>query len=81
MELFRGNSQCVKPIDCFRKGAPSMMFDGFLNVTLCEEVSTTGVTQENLEIPLSPFFLSFLFIYLFIYIFSIYLTLAIKICN
>ena len=44
-----------------------MMFDGFLNVTLCEETSTTGLTQENLEIPLSPFFLSFLFIYLFIY--------------
>ena len=73
MELFRGNSQCVKPIDCFRKGAPSMMFDGFLNVTLCEEVSTTGVTQENLEIPLSPFFLSFFLSFLFIYLFIYFL--------
>ena len=33
------------------------MFDGFLNVTLCAEVSTTGVTQENLELPLPPDFL------------------------
>ena len=49
-----------------------MMFDGFLNVTLCEEASTTGLTQENLEIPLSPFFLSFLFIYLYIfYLFNV----------
>ena len=30
------------------------MFDGFLNVTLCEGLSTTGVTQENLELPLPP---------------------------
>ena len=28
------------------------MFDGFLNVTLCEEFSTTGVTQGNLKLPL-----------------------------
>ena len=28
------------------------MFDGILNVTLSEEVSTTGVTQGNLELPL-----------------------------
>ena len=49
-----------------------MMFDGFLNVTLCEEASTTGLTQENLEIPLSPFFLSYLFIYLYIfYLFNV----------
>ena len=48
------------------------MFDGFLNVTLCEEASTTGLTQENLEIPLSPFFLSYLFIYLYIfYLFNV----------
>ena len=29
------------------------MFDGFLNATLCEEVSTTGITQRSLELPLS----------------------------
>ena len=28
------------------------MFDGFLNVTLYEEVSITGATQGNLELPL-----------------------------
>ena len=26
------------------------MFDGFLNMTLCEEVSTTRVTQGNLRL-------------------------------
>ena len=30
------------------------MFDGFLNMTMCEEVSTTGVTQGKLELPLPP---------------------------
>ena len=31
------------------------MFDGILNVTLSEEkVSTTGITQKNLELPLPP---------------------------
>ena len=30
------------------------MFDGILNATLSEKVSTTGVTQENLELPLLP---------------------------
>ena len=30
------------------------MFDGILNVTLSEEVSTTEVTQGNLELPLLP---------------------------
>ena len=30
------------------------MFDGILNVTLSEEVSTTGVTQRSLELPLPP---------------------------
>ena len=52
MELFCGNSERVKPVDCFRRGAPSLMVDGFLNVTLCEEVSSTGVTQGNLKFPL-----------------------------
>ena len=30
------------------------MFDGILNVTLSEEVSTTGVTQGNLKLLLRP---------------------------
>ena len=30
------------------------MYDGILNVTLSEDVSTTRVTQENLEIRLPP---------------------------
>ena len=30
------------------------MFDGILNVTLSEEVSTNGVKQGNLELPLPP---------------------------
>ena len=30
------------------------MFDGILNVTLSEEVSTTGVTQGNLKLLLHP---------------------------
>ena len=54
MELFCGNNQRVKPVGCFRTGAPSLMFDGILNVTLSEEFSTTGVTQGNLELPLPP---------------------------
>ena len=35
------------------KLAPSLMFDRILNATL-SQVSTTGVTQENLELPLLP---------------------------
>ena len=54
MDPFCVNKQRVKPIGCFRTGAPSLMFDGILNVTLSEEVSTTGVTQGNLELPLPP---------------------------
>ena len=38
----------------FCRGAGSLMFDGILNVTPSEEVSTTGVTQENLKLPLPP---------------------------
>ena len=30
------------------------MLGGILNATLSEKVSTTGVTQENLELPLLP---------------------------
>ena len=54
MELFTGNSHRVKSIDCFRRGAPSLMFDRILNVTLSDELLTTGVTQGNLDIPLLP---------------------------
>ena len=40
---------------CLLRGAPSLMFDGIPNVTLSEEkVSTTGVTQGNLELLLCP---------------------------
>ena len=51
MEAFCGKSQRVKPVDCFCRGAPSLMSDRILNVTLSEEVSTTGVTQGNLKLP------------------------------
>ena len=44
----------VKAVGCFCRGAPSLMFGGILNATLSEKVSTTGVTQENLELPLLP---------------------------
>ena len=44
----------VKAVGCFCKGALSLMFDGILNVTLSENVSTTGVIQVNLELPLLP---------------------------
>ena len=54
MDPFCVNKQLVKPVGCFRTGAPSLMFDGILNVTLSEEVSTTGVTQGNLKLPLPP---------------------------
>ena len=55
MELFCGNSQRVMAIDCFCRGVPSLMFDGVQNVALSEEkVSTTAVTQGNLEILLAP---------------------------
>ena len=55
VELFCGNSLHVKPFGCFRRQGPSLVFDGILNVTLSEEkVSTTGVTQENLELLLCP---------------------------
>ena len=55
MERFCGNSLRVKTVGCFCSGAPSLMFDGILNVTLSEEkFSTTGVTQGNLELLLHP---------------------------
>ena len=55
---FCGNSQRVKAVGCFRGGAVSLMFDKILNATLSEEkVSTTRVTEGNLELPLSPNYL------------------------
>ena len=48
---FCGNSQRVKAVGCFHGGAVSLMFDKILNATLSEEkVSTTRVTQGNLEL-------------------------------
>ena len=44
----------VKAVGSFCRGAPSLMFDRLLNATLSEKVSTIGVTQENLELPLLP---------------------------
>ena len=32
----------------------SLMYDRILNVTLSEELFTTGITQRNLELPLPP---------------------------
>ena len=46
------NKQRVKPVGCLCRGAPSLMFDGILNVTRSEEISTTGFTQGNLELPM-----------------------------
>ena len=57
MDPFCVNKQRVKLVGCFRSGAPSLMFDGILNVTLSEEVSTTVVAQGNLELPMSSDFL------------------------
>ena len=54
MGPFCGNSQRVRAVGCFRGGAVSLMFDRILNETLSEEVSTTKVTEGNLELPLSP---------------------------
>ena len=55
LEHFCRNSQRVKAVGCFSRGAPALMFDGVLNTTLSEEkVSTTVVTQGNLELPLLP---------------------------
>ena len=53
--LFSENSQRVKAVGCFRGGVVSLMFDRSQNATLSEEkVSTTRVTEGNLELPLSP---------------------------
>ena len=51
VELFCRSSLRIKAVSCFRRGVPSLMFDGILNVTLSKEkVSTTWVTQGNLEL-------------------------------
>ena len=44
----------VKTVGYFCRGALSLMFDRILDATLSEKVSTTGVTQENLELSLLP---------------------------
>ena len=55
MEPFCGNSLRVKAVGCFHRGAPSLMFDGIVNVHLSEEkVSPTGATQGNRELLLRP---------------------------
>ena len=51
---FCGNSQRGKTVGCFRGGAVSLIFDSIPNATLSEErVSTTRVTEGNLELSLS----------------------------
>ena len=54
VELFCRHSQRVKAVGCFCGGAPSLIFDRIVNATLSEKVSTTGVTQGNLELLLPP---------------------------
>ena len=55
VDLFCENGLRVKASGCFCRGDPSLMFYGVLNKTLPEEkVSTTGVTQGNLELLLRP---------------------------
>ena len=50
--FLREQSTCS--IDCFRRGASLLIFDRILNVTLPEELFTTGVIQGDLEHPLPP---------------------------
>ena len=51
VKLFCENSLRVKAVGCFCREAPSLMFDGIVNVIPSEEkVSTTGVTLGNLEL-------------------------------
>ena len=55
VEPFCRISQNVKAVGCFRRGVPSLMFDGIMEATLSKEkISTTGVTQRNLQLLLSP---------------------------
>ena len=56
MGYFCRNSQHVNVVVCFCRGAPSLIFYGILSATLSnEKISTTGVTQWNLELPPPPF--------------------------
>ena len=50
--FFAEHSTCS--VDCFCRGASLLIFDGILNVTLSEELFTTGVTQGNLKLSLPP---------------------------
>ena len=43
----------VKVVGCFYREAPSLVFDGIVNATV-SEISTSGVEQENFELPLPP---------------------------
>ena len=52
MPFLREQSTCS--VDCVPRGASLLIFGGILNVTLSEELFTTGVTQSNLELPLLP---------------------------
>ena len=44
----------VKVAGCFCREAPPLMFGWILNAPLSEKVTTAGVTQKNLELPLLP---------------------------
>ena len=46
--------QSTCSVDCFRRGASLLIFDGILNVTLPEEIFTTWVTQGNIKLFLPP---------------------------
>ena len=55
VELFCGNTVHVNTVGSFRRGVPSLMFDGVLNATLSEEkVSSPGTRQGDLELLLPP---------------------------
>ena len=54
VELPWRSSQRVKSVGCFRRGAPSLMFDWILNMTLPKELFTIGFTQRNPKLLLSP---------------------------
>ena len=54
VELYSRNSELVKLVSCFYRGALSLIFEMWLNVTLPVELFTTGVAQRNLEFPLPP---------------------------
>ena len=47
-KFFYGNSLRVKVVSCFRRKAPSLMFDGILNLTLRRRFPPLGYTGELL---------------------------------